>query len=273
MIDAKLKNLTKELFEKYLEEGLNFKQIGEIYGASGSSISSKAKKLNIIKERKYNIHVFDNIDTEEKAYWLGFLFADGCVYNSPKRYALSLALKATDYDHVKKFKNFLEDTRDDSVIKVSTINKNNKSYSEARYVVCSIDIVRKLVSYGCVPRKSLILKFPEESIFKEKKLIFDFIRGYIDGDGCLCSKGKNQRLYISINGTYDFLSKIKEYFPTFYKVSKRGNIYSLEVGCDKADEIATILYENSTIYLDRKYKKFITLRRLHTTSDDASNLG
>lgn len=266
----KLKNLTKELFEKYLEEGFSFKQIGEIYGASGASISNKAKKLNVIKERSYNIHVFDDIDTEEKAYWLGFLFADGCIYNNPRHYVVSLALKEDDYDHVKKFKNFLEDTRDDSIIKISTINRNGKSYSEARYTICSIDIVKKLISYGCVPKKSLVLKFPNESIFKDKKLIFDFIRGYIDGDGCLCRK--NQRLYISVVGTYDFLSKIKEYFPTFYKIRKVGNVYSIEVGCSKADEIATILYENSTIYLDRKYKNFITFRKLHI-KNDASSLG
>lgn len=42
-----------------------------------------------------------------------------------------------------------------------------------------------LNNYGCTPRKSPTLKFPDFSIFKDKTLIKHFIRGYFDGDGSL----------------------------------------------------------------------------------------
>jgi len=48
---------------------------------------------------------FDNIDTEEKAYWLGFLYADGWVSSKGNTVGLTLALK--DIEHLKKYNNFL----------------------------------------------------------------------------------------------------------------------------------------------------------------------
>ena len=48
--------------------------------------------------------VFDTIDTEEKAYWLGFLYADGNI--NSKEYKLEINLCANDWQHLKKFQDF-----------------------------------------------------------------------------------------------------------------------------------------------------------------------
>lgn len=52
-----------------------------------------------------NRYIFENIDNEEKAYWLGFLYADGSVGSTDYRVELGLAEK--DLEHIKKFKNFI----------------------------------------------------------------------------------------------------------------------------------------------------------------------
>lgn len=78
-----------------------------------------------------------------------------------------------------------------------------------RWIVYNIHLHKTLKSYGCVPKKSLILKFPKESIFKSSDLIRHFIRGYWDGDGCLTWADKEHKVAnISVLGTKSFLTSI-----------------------------------------------------------------
>lgn len=203
----------------------------------------------------YNVHVFDTIDNEEKAYWLGFLYADGCVSYTASRncYCIGIALKSTDVEHLKKFKNFLQDTRESS-IRISTRTFNGKEFEVCSYQIYNEHLAKTLINLGCIIRKSLALTFPDSNVFKEPNLVFDFIRGYVDGDGCLSHKRKNPR--ISILGTNEFLTEVIKYFPQFNKVYKSGNQFVIDTSGDKAKVIANKLYGHATIYLDRKYEKF-----------------
>jgi hypothetical protein len=250
------------------------KDIAKEFGVSKALVDKVFTKLDLhtTNNRKnvFNFHVFDTIDTEEKAYWLGFLYADGCVRELG--YLLSLQLAKKDRDHIVKFKNFLGDTRDeDKCIRHVVYDRGegfgiNDGYA---YRVYCKQIFKSLVKCGCVPRKSLILKFPDESIFAKKELIYDFIRGYTDGDGCICED--RERLSIAMAGTYDFLSGVLRYLPQFPNVYKRSDARIFEIKCrfNKADEAAYRLYEHATIYLDRKYLRYATLCKLHNseTSD------
>ena len=56
-----------------------------------------------------NSNIFEKIDTEEKAYWLGFLYADG--YVDPERGEIILGLAEKDKEHINKFINSYEMTR------------------------------------------------------------------------------------------------------------------------------------------------------------------
>ena len=114
---------------------------------------------------------FEKIDTEEKAYWLGFLYADGSVGSKENKIELGLAEK--DLSQVEKFKQFIG--LDNKI----SYRKNTKSYrSSFRSQKCKQD----LISQGCVPKKSLILTFPTEQQVSHS-LICHFMRGYFDGDG------------------------------------------------------------------------------------------
>lgn len=210
-----------------------------------------------------NFNKFDTIDTEEKAYWLGFLFADG--YNgvqkvkSKEKPTFELSLKASDVNHLEKFSNFMECKRDR--IKIGISKCDNKIYHRCRWHVNNWHLHDVLYSYGCVHNKSLILKFPEESIFKDKNLIYDFIRGYVDGDGSLfikTYKSGNISLHLEIIGTYEFLEKVVYYLGiprrNFLKDKRRSdsNTYNIRYVGANALQVAHLLYHNSAIYLDRK---------------------
>lgn len=125
-----------------------------------------------------------------------------------------------------------------------------------------------LNSYGCTPKKSLTLKFPNESIFKSKDLIRHFIRGYWDGDGCICFTETTR--IASVIGTLEFLTVLKSYLPvdsgTITKKNKSENTYTLQFSRKQAFSVLYYLYNNSTIYLNRKFKKYKDFCRIYEES-------
>ena len=206
---------------------------------------------------KYNCNVdyFKNIDTEDKAYWLGFIYADGCVTKDHKK--LIINLSPVDIYHLKLFNDCIN-----SDYHISYQDNN-------RYVSLSISnkqFVENLIDKGCVPRKSLILQFPDEWQVP-KHLLRHFIRGYFDGDGCLhtsMNKRKNKpRAYLECEvnflGTYDMLNGIIANIPlNNIEIKEFGKIYKFRV--HSRQNIVTLLdylYEDSYFYLQRKYQTYI----------------
>lgn len=250
---------------KLVKEGKSIPQICSILNISKSTVCRKCKQLkikviNYHNSLKFDNMVFDCIDTEEKAYWLGFLYADGNVHSNSN--IVSLNLKGSDINHLAKFNSFIKNTKNVCTKKVKL---NNKEYRVCQVSVCNKHFKETLISLGCIPKKSLILKFPDINIFKEEKLVYDFIRGYVDGDGCL-TFSKCGRLNLNILGTYEFLSELIKYFPgKFTKVHKikrlKSNTWNIQNCGKNADDVTEILYKNATIYLDRKYDRFAVLNR------------
>lgn len=287
MIRSKLSGVSREEFVSLLtEQGLLLEDMYKRLEVSKRTFKNRLRELDINYldyndyRAKYNVFVFDSIDTEEKAYWLGFLYADGNVRSDDHIHnnnTVSLELSFIDYEHLLKFKTFMGDQRPDSIIRVRERKAaSGRTLKFATYDTCNRHLRQTLINLGCVPKKSNILEFPGESIFKNRDLVYDFIRGYIDGDGCL-SKTRKDRLYLSIRGTSDFLEGIRNYFPQFTKVysevdSRTGTVQH-KLGCcsDKADEVAYRLYADSHIYLDRKFDKFTALCRLYNSEKSGNN--
>lgn len=236
------------------------KEISRILGLDYSTVHAKLRKLglnlyNYHNELKFDNTVFDLIDSEEKAYWLGFLYADGNV--GLKNNTVELSLKGEDRNHLEKFRNFLKCRRE---VKISQSKIRDKTYARCRYSVTDSHFKERLVELGCVPKKSLILQFPDASIFKEKNLILDFIRGYVDGDGCL-GFTKSGRLQLEIIGTKEFLQGVLNFLslpstPHHKDKRTKNNTYFICVTCNKADYVAKLLYGKATVYLERKYNRF-----------------
>lgn len=263
---GKRKEITEEII-KLANQGLSATEIAKILGVWRQTVYYKLKQIgmripNYHNSLKFDNTVFDSIDSEEKSYWLGFLMADG--YVSKNANVVELSLKESDSQHLNKYNEFIKNTQP---IKISKTTLNNKEYGRCRCFVADKHFHERLIELGCIPQKSLILKFPNKNIFKDSSLIRHFVRGYIDGDGCL-TYTKYGRLVISIMGTKEFLQEIlllyPEYFNSILHKDKRrslSNTYFISCNCDKADKFANIIYNNSNIYLDRKYERFAVLRR------------
>lgn len=239
------------------------------YGISKISEFTEYLKTYYPETNTFDDTMFDSIDTEEKAYWLGFLYADGYINSSPidtpKRaaYSVSLDLSIKDFDHVQKFANFLKSRR-----------PVKDEITRARFSVNSKNFWTVLNDYGCTPRKSLTLKFPKKNVFKNnsmsrKELIRHFIRGYFDGDGCITYKRENYPT-ISLISTDQFLMGIQNVLnthKTLYLNSKNNDITKvLKFNGEEAYKILNYLYNNCNIYLQRKYDKYKDICRLYEKS-------
>lgn len=196
--------------------------------------------------------IFEKIDSEEKAYWLGFLEADGCLHSGKGDYRIELGLKEEDYHHLEKYRDF--------------IGKNNKishrdDSNSYRFNFRDKKVHADLIKLGCTPRKSLTLQFPTEQQVSDE-LLLPFLRGYFDGDGSFWYENK---IGLNILSSKDFLNGLKQRYIPFSSL----NIYPI---CydrpDKGQRIQTgnkqlinqflnDIYFNANIYLDRKYHKYL----------------
>jgi len=124
-----------------------------------------------------NTSFFKKINSEDNAYFLGLMYADGCVQIKNSAYTMSIKLKSNDQYIIEKFRDIMSPS---SPIKIS-----NNEYSYFR--VNQKEICEQLISHGCVPNKSLILEFPTTV---PNELIRHFLRGYSDGDASIYKNGK-----------------------------------------------------------------------------------
>lgn len=197
------------------------------------------------------------------------MYADG--YICANSYAVGLNISLKDIDHLKEYNNALAYKKGLNISETHQFgskehtNKNGEIMYMVSTVIKDKHLWEALNSKGCVPNKSLILTFPDESIFKDKSLVYDFIRGYVDGDGTLgvyphSKTNPHLEESLLIVGTKNFLEKGQDYLGEgflMHKTNCNENTYRLGYSTKKAHKAADLLYKNATIYLDRKYDIYI----------------
>jgi hypothetical protein len=262
-----------EIIRLYVVEKLSSEKIAIKINASLCGVYDALRRWGIKtrnlseSHREYKIDetFFDNIDSEEKAYWLGFIYADGFI-TSQNNFGMALARR--DIGHLYKLLRSLKSNH--HLHDYITNNEYGKN-QYTRFLVKSEKIFNQLESKGVKLRKSLILTYPNESILP-KSLYSHFIRGYFDGDGSLVLS-KNS-INFKICGTKEFLTSLIDIFNEVsnydfqYKLFKRkeddkNNYYISYGGKYKIYTIMNYLYENSTIYLDRKMEKYQQFKQLY----------
>lgn len=257
--DAKRKEKFK-LAEEYYCNGMGLYNVAKKVGINDVAFSKylKDKGYNVVQNNQQHTHnedIFSIIDTEEKAYWLGFLYADGSIIDKGKRHAVEFALKEEDEYHVIAFKEFMGTT---APIKKRIVKLNDQSYISYRIVIHNIKIVNDLINKGCTPNKSLTLTFPDETIVPSH-LLHHFMRGYFEGDGTLIIR-KDGQMVLEVLGTKDFLLVVREKFnlpnTKFYHHGKAyGTRHS---GNRRCKQFLEQIYKDASIYLKRKYEKYYT---------------
>jgi hypothetical protein len=147
----------------YMKENYLIKtnqEIADILRRTRKAIEMKAIRLGLKKpeKRHYDKTVFENIDSEHKAYWLGFIAADGTINfdEISHNYEISLELKSTDDNHIKKFIKFLKTDAD--VQYRTRYSKSIDCTTNTAFVrIYSKKIVEDLMDKNIKPKKLLIL--------------------------------------------------------------------------------------------------------------------
>ena len=200
---------SKDIIEAYIE-GETALGIAKRYNTHDNTIRRILKNNNIklrgnqITSRKYKINenYFDEIDTPNKAYILGLLYADG--NNHIPNNTVSIALQEEDVEILHWINKEIESTRPISFSQKHKDNNNLKNI----YVlgITNMHISQILEKKGIVANKSLVLKFP---LFLEEHLYSHFIRGYFDGDGHIGVEGGGSRVCIA--SSKDFCEGLLEF--------------------------------------------------------------
>lgn len=259
-----MNDLDKQIIDLYMS-GLSIRAIAIELNVNRRRISKllKSQDIHIKKSdetsRKFNFNenYFESIDTPEKAYWLGFIYADGGIRSKQKHgnQALSIMLSSIDKEHLYKLNKCLNSTYE---VKDYIGSGYNEDGEFSKLVLTSQKLVDDLKKWGVVERKTKILKFPD---FLDKNLLSHFIRGYMDGDGSITSSGKEY--YLKFTGTKEFLEGINQYFEKNNKIQPSKSVYELEYGGNRqVERMLNLLYDNdnATIFLDRKHDKYLEFK-------------
>ena len=203
-----------------------------------------------------NERFFDVIDTEQKAYFLGLMYADGCVQAIGKSWKTRLGLHKKDHCVVAALRDAVEYTGPLYLTKTrTTLQIANKLLGDG------------LIRHGCVPKKSLVLKYPTSV---PVELQWHFIRGYFDGDGCLSISGRGARW--TLVGTESLLTSIATILnrvnihATVFRHTKKAKVFILSVsGNSQIARLLEHLYENAQMFMPRKFQKKVDFDNLRST--------
>ena len=287
---------TNEEIEKLINCAKNYtsySEISKIMGRSVKAITYKLYELHIhIKEksiveeslyrRAYSIDddYFENIDSQKKAYWLGWLITDGYIATSfnTKRgitnvNSIGLKLQAKDRNVLEDFKKDLNTNVSIRAIKrrkaFEYTNKiTNKTVcikggEQAEFRFSSAKMIQDLAKYGIYQNKTYDVIFPKEL---DSKYYPGFIAGVISGDGCIDLKKNHNKGYIlrcTIAGNMDLVHKIKDILVkeigcnSDKKISKYESskcLYRLELNQTETISLYYWLQKNGISLMERKNK-------------------
>ncbi len=243
------------------QSGLTIKNISQLTNISCSSIQRHLSHLPKRKYAKYsyNVNVFDQIDSPDKAYWLGFLMADGCLHTNR---TLSLALKSSDKEHIEKFRTFMGANHPiNTYHRICKIGQKQFPIEYSQLQMSVTQIIPILNKYGIINKKTFLESIPEI----DDKFVNSFILGFFDGDGSWVQdqdrKG-HKFVHFKIIGNLDFVTQIQTILVNQLGLSKNKifvsnkterPIYVLKYGGNQnVKKIARYLYKDCSIFLERK---------------------
>lgn len=157
------------------------KDIAKELSCSVSFIEKVFREHNLTNTKtqiySLNENYFDNIDSFDKAYLLGFIASDGCIYcRSNHQKMLSISVNSIDLEILNNFKNNLNTTKPISI---------DEKTSMANLQITSDILCNSLINIGIIPKKTFDIDF--STIFSNipNKFIPTFFLGYFDGDGSI----------------------------------------------------------------------------------------
>lgn len=259
-------------FKQYLLEGNTQKKAAILAGINSKCTTYYINKYNLevpekFRHCKIDDEYFNIIDTEGKAYLLGFFIADG--YIDGKRVRLNNSI-----DDIEVLEFFKKEIAPERKIQHSNKQTGTKFRKPQVHIGITSEPMVKVLNdkYGIKRNKTYNTNYCFNFDNIPDNLIRHFVRGYFDGDGGLSfNKTKTS---VSFRFSFVFTSKIFcEQIADIFKNSfdilpvirehegKTINWFSLNFNCKRklyyrAKEVYEYLYKDSTIYLNRKKVKF-----------------
>ena len=252
------------------------REISEYLNRSPNAIQVKAARMGFKKYPYYcNYHYFDEIDTEEKAYWLGFITADGWISKNDIGNAgvIGIELQHNDINHLRKFN--------------KSINGNYKITD--RWRTCPISANPDKLNHMCMIRIFSIAMYDslEKLGFSNNKsydffipnmrndLVRHYLRGYFDGDGCFCLSNKSFGVgFITASmslkdGIINICKNANIEVHDYSYVNEYKTIMYTPQATKNSEKIKLLdyMYKDATIYLDRKYKKYLKAKAKYSAID------
>lgn len=239
--------------------------IAKQYNCSYPTITRLLKQYNVeirqptLRKRTHQLideNYFEIIDTEEKAYILGFFYAD--AYHNTDNFQINLTLNNKDLEILEKISHILYD-------KTKLYHHKNNCSS---LVIYSKKMSTDLENQGCMQAKTFKITFPN----LHKDLQQHFIRGYFDGDGCLWVNDKRGR--VSIASTQSVCMSIKNILEKELSINcsvnkpKNKNIFYLYINGNRQIKIfLEWMYKGATIFLQRKWLKQLQFQKIFDSLD------
>lgn len=250
--------------------GTKYADISNLLSISMSAISKytiNVNNPNIIKY-KYNLSIFDNNDAKSY-YLLGAFITDGHIDYNPKCGVYRANLTSSDIDWLQSI-----------IDLISPGKKLNNTTSSAKLIILSNKhIVEWFMQKGCLPCKSLTVKFP----CVPDEFLIDFIRGCMDGDGCFCiynaKDRKNPRAYsyiasaseefiqvfkekvktLGINGTINKCKLVKPSIIRGRQVTSKHNLFRLHFSKLNTIKLCKVIYYENCLCMPRKLNKALQI--------------
>ena len=230
---------------------LSQREIAKRLSLGKTTVNRWSKEIGLIFKKHTVNEEFFNKFSEESSYLLGLIYADGNVAWNPKKGYQALTITASEKDkaHLENLRNLLFST------KPLLYSPKTKSY---RLIVHNRKICQRLMELGVMPKKTLKVLFPQ---LIPKKYLRHFIRGVIDGDGNVRYVDRQRSPYFEItisSGSKKFckglIEAIKQNVGISANTRKIGkNTYVLQYSCARGEKLASYIYSNANIFLERKY--------------------
>lgn len=263
----------RQICDLYIK-GDNIKSLTEKSKGSKSWIVKCLKQDNIeirekdqrsVKKYTLNDDYFEKINTDKKAYFLGFILADGCI----RKNSIDIRIVEKHKYILEEFKKELQCNKPIKFIKYDNINHQN----QVGLYIGSKKLVEDLSKLGIIKNKSYDL---DNFYIPEGDLFYSFLRGIFDGDGCIhlfCKNQNNIKATFSIVGTNSFCIKIKsEIEKRFDKINIRisarykerpltGNSLSFTSNYSIFKLLKKMYTNSKGLFIKDKFYKFITLKK------------
>ena len=261
MKNIEIKKRDEKIIE--LSKTLSQKEIGKMFGLTPEGIGRVLRKYGIKRKKSrlnmsklsIDIDYFKTIDTPKKAYWLGFITADGSINKNNNK----LTIICKDLEILEKFKTDIK-----SEHKISNFNyhdkRTDKTYYEYSIQITNELFVNNIIEKGITNKKSDKCEFPKI----EEELYSYFIAGLFDGDGSVSLYGINKnRLRCNLISTKEILNFINEFLKEKYQITSvkmfsitknKNNVFKQHWYKDSSKFLNFIYQGNKEIYLTRKYK-------------------